>query len=355
LHAIRISFGGLLPWRKGNAIFRMRTHAAVHFLCVLVGCDSGGFGSYPDRGPIKLVFTLEPGAAIAGAAMGSVAVTVQDAYGNTVANASTRITVAIGTNAAHGTLSGTTSEAAVSGVASFSNLVLDKSGNGYTLSAEAAGLTGATSSPFDVTSAPRKLAFAVQPNTTVISEAIKPPVQVAVQDEDGNAVTGANTSVTLALGTNPMGGVLSGTATQLAVHGVATFSDLSLDKSGAGYTLTAEAAGLGAATSYPFDAIDPVATVRITPTQSAIDAGAPLMLTVTTLDAAGNVVMGRTVAWTTSDWRVLYQLYDFSGGEAVCGLSTGSATITATSEGQSGTASVTVTGSSSVACCFAGC
>jgi len=37
----------------------------------------------------------------------------------------------------------------------------------------------------------------------------------------------------------PGGGTLSGTTTLSAVSGVATFSNLSIDKSGAGYTLTA--------------------------------------------------------------------------------------------------------------------
>jgi hypothetical protein len=48
-------------------------------------------------------------------------------------------------------------------------------------------------------------------------------------------------SVTIKLGTNPSNGVLSGTLTQDAVAGVATFKDLSISVAGNGYTLIATA------------------------------------------------------------------------------------------------------------------
>ncbi len=49
--------------------------------------------------------------------------------------------------------------------------------------------------------------------------------------------------ITLAIGSNPGTGTLSGTATQPAVAGVATFGDLSINKIANGYTLTASPAG----------------------------------------------------------------------------------------------------------------
>jgi len=51
-------------------------------------------------------------------------------------------------------------------------------------------------------------------------------------------------NVTLAIGTNPVGGTLSGTTTVAASSGIATFPDLSLSVAGDGYTLLASAAGL---------------------------------------------------------------------------------------------------------------
>src|SRR5436853_13587 len=98
-----------------------------------------------------------------------------------------------------------------------------------------------------------KLVFTVQPSNAVAGGVITPPVQVAIQDAQGNTVTTATTSITVAIGTNPASGTLAGTTTVAAVSGVATFSNLSIDKAGTGYTLTASATGLTSATSSAFN------------------------------------------------------------------------------------------------------
>src|SRR6059058_1648993 len=203
----------------------------------------------------KLVFTVQPSTAAAGAGIApAVQVAVQDAQGNTVTTATTSITVAIGTNPASGTLAGTTTMAAVNGVATFSTLSLNKSATGYTLIASATGLTGATSSAFNIgVGAAAKLVFTVQPSNAAAGGAITPAMQVAVQDAQGNTVMTATTSITLAIGTNPASGTLSGTTIVAAVNGVATFSTLSLNTAGSGYTLTASATGLTGATSTAFN------------------------------------------------------------------------------------------------------
>src|SRR5215467_5108549 len=140
-------------------------------LGLLAACGCGGFGAHP---PVKLGFTVQPTGAFVGAAMKPLAVTVQDGLGNTVSSASMNITVAIGSNAGSGTLSGTTTVAAVGGVATFSDLMLDKSGASYTLTASANGATVATSSPFDV--APEWLRFAgTWTGIRVIQEVFNPP------------------------------------------------------------------------------------------------------------------------------------------------------------------------------------
>src|SRR5439155_14525085 len=181
-------------------------------------------------------------------------VAVQDAQGNTVTTATTSITVAIGTNPASGTLSGTTTVAAVSGVATFFNLSIDKAGTGYTLTASATGLTGATSSAFNIgVGAAAKHGFTTHLSTTHAGVANTPAVQVAVQDAQGNTVTTATTSITLAIGTNPASGTLAGTKTVGAVNGVATFSTLSLNLVGTGYTLSASGSGLTGAASNAFN------------------------------------------------------------------------------------------------------
>src|SRR5206468_9007744 len=115
-------------------------------------------------------------------------------------------------------------------------------GTGYTLTATGAGST--TSTAFNVTAgSAATLVFTVQPTSTVAGGSITPAVEVTARDANGNTATGFTGNVTLAIGTNPSGGVLSGTATHAATGGVATFAGLSIDKTGTGYTLTAGATG----------------------------------------------------------------------------------------------------------------
>ncbi len=77
------------------------------------------------------------------------------------------------------------------------------------------------------------------------------PVCVELVDAFGNKVD-SSAPVTVALANNPGNGQLDGALTANAVHGAATFSDLTVSEVGNGYTLTAISPGLGAATSLPF-------------------------------------------------------------------------------------------------------
>ncbi len=102
-------------------------------------------------GPSNLAIIQQPTSVGAGAAINpAVTVAVQDASGNTVTSASNSVTIAIATNPASGTLSGTTSVPAVNGIATFSSLTINNAGTGYALSAASSGLTGTTSSTFNV-------------------------------------------------------------------------------------------------------------------------------------------------------------------------------------------------------------
>src|SRR6185503_10505047 len=104
---------------------------------------------------------------------------VQDAFGNTVTSSTASITVAIGTNPGGGTLSGSATVAASSGVATFSTLSIDKSGTGYTLAATSGSLTSATSASFNINpAAATKLGFTTQPTSTTAGASISPAVQV---------------------------------------------------------------------------------------------------------------------------------------------------------------------------------
>jgi hypothetical protein len=97
------------------------------------------------------------------------------------------------------------------------------------------------------------LTFTKQPTNVAVGNAIKPAVAVSILNASGIVDNTANNAVTIGLGNNPSGGRLSGTTTVNAVAGVATFSDLSIDTIGVGYTLTASAGGLPSATSNSFN------------------------------------------------------------------------------------------------------
>jgi len=82
-----------------------------------------------------------------------------------------------------------------------------------------------------------------------------------------------------------------------------------------------------------------VASVNVTPPTASITVGQTTTLTAQPLDANGNALTGRAVAWASSNLGVA----TVSDAGVVTGVAPGDATITATSEGKSGTATVTVT------------
>ncbi len=99
---------------------------------------------------------------------------------------------------------------------------------------------------------PASVAFSTQPGLGVANDALG-AFTVTVRDTSGAALPAVN--VTISIGTNAGGGVLSGTMTkQTDPTGVATFDDLVLSRGGDGYTLVATAAlsGSPSATSSPF-------------------------------------------------------------------------------------------------------
>jgi uncharacterized protein YjdB len=83
----------------------------------------------------------------------------------------------------------------------------------------------------------------------------------------------------------------------------------------------------------------PVASVTVSPGAVNLRTGESRQLSVTLRDAAGNVLTGRAVTWSSSNAVVA----SVSTTGLVTGLLPGQATITATSEGQSGSARATVT------------
>ncbi len=83
----------------------------------------------------------------------------------------------------------------------------------------------------------------------------------------------------------------------------------------------------------------PVATVSVSPATASVAVGSSVPLSATPRDSAGKALNGRVVSWATSDVAVA----TVSSSGVVTGVAAGAATITATSEGKSGTAAITVT------------
>src|SRR6266550_2249847 len=83
----------------------------------------------------------------------------------------------------------------------------------------------------------------------------------------------------------------------------------------------------------------PVASVTVSPSSGSLQVGQTVQLTATPKDSTGSTLAGRTVMWRSGDTTVAI----VSSSGLVSGAAQGSATITATSEGKTSTAAITVT------------
>src|SRR5207237_975252 len=129
----------------------------------------------------------------------------------------------------------------------------------------------------------------------VAGAAITPAVEVTAQDGNGNTATGFTGKIRRATCTNTSTGTLSGTKTKAAVAGVATFSGLSIDKAGTGYTLTATGAGSTTSTAFNITAGTATALVfSVEPTNTVAGAAITPAVEVTAQDGNGNTATGFT-------------------------------------------------------------
>jgi uncharacterized repeat protein (TIGR03806 family) len=149
--------------------------------------------------PTQVAFTTQPSNVGVGAAITpAVRVTIQDASGNTVATSTASVTLAIGTNPGSATLGGTTTANAVNGVATFSTLSLNNASTGYTLTASSTGLTGATSTAFNV------LAQVATPVITPNGGTFSGPTTVQITTATASATIRYTTNGTAPNGTSPI-------------------------------------------------------------------------------------------------------------------------------------------------------
>src|SRR2546426_357725 len=164
----------------------------------------------------------------------------------------------------------------------------------------------------------------VSPPTATVALGQTVQLTATLRDASGNVLTGRT---------------VTWSSSNLAV---ATVSGSGLVTAGAAArpaTITATGGGQSGTATVAVVSNAPVASLTVTLATARVAVGQTVQLTATLRDANGNVLSGRTVLWTTDNAVAA----TVDGNGLVSGLSAGPAVITATSEGKSGSASVTVT------------
>jgi uncharacterized protein YjdB len=203
---------------------------------------------------------------------------------------------------------------------SSSGLVSALGAGSVTITATSEGKSG--TSALTLVAAPVPVAsVTVSPGTANVIVGQTVQLTATTKDANNNVLTGRTitwSSSSTSIATVSSAGLVSGMAA-----GTATITATSEGKSGTS-TITVT--------------VMPVATVTITPTPASVNVGQTVQLTATLKDANGATLTGRTVTWSSSSTGIA----TVSSTGLVTGVAAGSVTITATSEGKSGTASVTV-------------
>src|SRR5713101_8036472 len=161
---------------------------------------------------------------------------------------------------------------------------------------------------------------APSPGTLLVGSTAQ--LTATTKDSAGNVLTGR--AVTWA-SSNPAVATVSATG---LVTGVAVGSA----------TIMATAEGKNGTAAVTVTVLPPVPVASVTVAPATVLVGVTVQLTGTTKAADGNVLTGRTLTWATSNPAVA----TVNSTGLATGVAAGQATITATSEGQSGTAAITV-------------
>jgi hypothetical protein len=205
----------------------------------------------------KLVFTTEPPTSTPSTSTFGVAATIEDIYGNTETGDTHAVVLSLTTNPCSGTLGGTTSEAAVAGVATFSGLQITTACSGYVLQAADAadGPITATSTPFAITGAAAAsiTESSGSPQFTTVSTAFGSPLVAKVTDAQSNPVAGVTVTFSApssgASGT--FGSCSSGNPQSYSCvvttngSGLATASTFTANSTAGAYSVSASAPGVG--------------------------------------------------------------------------------------------------------------
>ncbi|WP_258803042.1 hypothetical protein [Pseudarthrobacter sp. NS4] len=152
----------------------------------------------------------------------------------------------------------------------------------------------------------RDLSFSSQPPTSVTAGSPITTFSVQLRTAFGLPVWESGVPITISIGANPGGGTLSGSLTaNTNWSGTATFSGLSINKAGSGYSLMASSPGFAGVASSGFTVTPAAASKLVVTTGSTISgtaSSAALLgpVTVERQDAYGNAVSVGTTAVTLS-------------------------------------------------------
>lgn len=216
-----------------------------------------------------------------------------------------------------------------SSVATISSTNIANSAPGFTISAKMkmgrATITltcGGITYTANVTVISRVDSVFVSPASVTVPQGETRQLTVTLKDLAGNIVTGREIKYVS----------MNGTVASVNGTGVVTGQMPG--------TTTIEVSRSGRLVTVPVTVVPPtpVATVSLTPNSVVLNPGGSQQLTVVTKDAAGVVLTGRTVTYASSAPTVA----TVSSTGRVTAVALGAATITATSEGRTATAGVTV-------------
>jgi uncharacterized protein YjdB len=229
--------------------------------------------------------------------------TVRDGQGNVVSGAS----VVWSTN--NGAVATVTNAGIVRGVSAGSATITATSGG-------RSGTAQITVNPVPVGS------VTVDPSSATLNPTQTRQLTATVRDEAGNVLTGRAVTWTTS---NALIATVSNTGLVTALlPGSAT--------------ITASAGGVGGTASITVNPF-PVGSVSVDPTSATVFIGRTTQLTATVRNTQGEVMTGQAVTWSSSNTNVA----TVSPTGLVSGVASGTATITATSGGRSGTSTITVT------------
>ncbi len=308
--------GRAVTWSTGSA-----TLASVSQTGLVTGLASGG--------PITITATSEgvSGTATIGVQIVPIASVVVSPPNSTIANGTTIPLTATALDANSNVLTGrffawNSSAPAIASVSTAGVVTANSLGGPVTITATSAGKSG---------------------TATITVTGPLPVATVSVTPPTASVIVGATSQLTATTlagdGSTLTGRAVAWTTSNAALASVSQTGLVTANAPGGPVTITATSEGKSGTAAITVTPV-PVASVVVTPPTTSLSAGNVILLTATTLAGNGSTLTGRTVTWTTSNAGVA----SVSQTGLVSAVAQGGpVTITATSEGKSGTAQITVT------------